>query len=112
MLDLCNIKYRFEEVNTFNGEHLNEKYTDINPASTIPLIKDNRFKIIGSTSVFLRYLSNAKKKSGMAKYWPEGCRPQIENTLKWHESVFKPACRLVLSHYIGGHIFGFEEVEP
>ena len=113
LLSLCNIKYKLKEINTFNGDHIkNEEFKKLNPTSSVPLIKDNRFKILGSTSVFLKYLANAKQKSGMAKYWPEGCRGQIENSLKWYEAVLRPACRLVLSHYIGGHLFGFPEADP
>ena len=61
LCDLCDIKYKFTEINQFNGDHTKAAYIKVNPTQQIPTLVDNRFLVLGSTSVFVKYLVNSKQ---------------------------------------------------
>jgi len=67
---LCSIDVEFVTINQFAGDHTQDSYIEVNPTQQIPTLVDNRFLVLGSTSVFVKYLVNSKQNKLVSKYWP------------------------------------------
>lgn len=61
ILDICEIKHQFLNVNTLEDEHRKESYLRINRAGTVPTLIVGQEKILGGGSIFPLYLSGEFK---------------------------------------------------
>lgn len=56
ILDFCGIKYNFNELDIFQGEHESDSYLELNPTGQLPTIKESSILLIGGFLTQLEYL--------------------------------------------------------
>ena len=59
---------------------------------------------MGTTQIFLNYLSNSKNRVG--RFFPSEHRPKMEQYMNWYESVLRPSAKRAISVMIGPKAFG------
>ena len=58
-LDFCQVNFVYENIETKNGEHMDENYLSINPLGQVPTIKHGMNSVIGGYTVYLTCLARA-----------------------------------------------------
>jgi glutathione S-transferase len=91
-------------IDIFKGDHTKAEFLQISPCSTLPLVVDGNFKVLGSTHVFVNYLANAKPK--LQKLYPTEKKAEIQSHLNWFESVLKPSAKRLTGMIVGPKAFG------
>lgn len=88
-----NIPHDFQQVDRLKKEK-NEKvaFEQINPASTIPVIVDRHFKILGSTKIFVNYLVNTYPK--VKDFCPDSIN--VTQHLNWFAAILRPCCKQLI----------------
>jgi len=104
-LELCGVKYKFNEINTFLGEHKSDSYLDINPTGQVPTIQDGQNLVIGGYSTFLNYLANSQPKVAKQLY-PSNTASEIDSHILWYQCILKPASQRFIRHIVGPKAFG------
>lgn len=56
ILQYSGIKYEFNEIDIFQGEHEDESYIEINPTGTVPTLKEGNILLIGGYLTQLEYM--------------------------------------------------------
>ena len=103
LLNYGDIKFRFTNIDTFVGKHMESPYINLNPLGQIPLLEDNQYHVMGSTQIFVRYLTQSK--SQIKALMPVEHTAKIEQHLNWFSSVLRPATRRLVRVLIGEKAF-------
>lgn len=103
MLTIVGQNFEVKIIDIFNGDHTKDEFLQINPSSTLPVIVDGSFKVLGSTQVFVNYLANAKPK--LQKLYPTEKKAEIQSHLNWLVSVLRPSTKRLTSMIVGQKAF-------
>ena len=82
ILEVCDIKFQFNTVNTLEDEHRKESYLRVNKAGTVPTLIIGDEKILGGGSIFPLYLVGGYKEV-KEKLYHENDSKNIETVLNW-----------------------------
>ncbi|XP_069817239.1 glutathione S-transferase theta-1-like isoform X2 [Dendropsophus ebraccatus] len=102
-----NIPFKYEEVRLFQGDHLAEDFSKVNPLHKLPTLKDGDFIMAESTAILL-YLANKYK---TPEHWyPTDLqkRARVDEYLAWQHTNTRPhGSRLfwvkAMTPYLHGH---------
>ena len=114
LLDISKIAYDYEEIDIFMGKHLENKFLEINPSGSIPVIIDEDCQLMGTPNIFANYLTAKFKK--LHSYMPPEHKAKIDQHMNWFLSQVRPAVQRLIKVMIGPKAFGHavysgEEVE-
>ena len=107
-LDYCGVPYTLEEVDTFQGEHKEEKYLELNPTGQVPTIEHDKTVVLGDYSAFLNFLANQYHDLGSQLY-PDKSVNDIKTHLLWYKCIMRPATQRFIRHIVGPKAFGERE---
>ena len=62
ILTISGVPYSFQLVDTLRNEQKAQSYLAVNPTSTIPMVTDGGFKVLGGSQVLLNYICNSQAK--------------------------------------------------
>jgi glutathione S-transferase len=109
---LAGLKYQFQEINIFAGEHMKRNFRAINPFQEIPVLKHKEF-ILWESAAIIQYL--AENFNIDSSYYPKN--PQIRGKvmayLHWHhENVRRPITQYARKKVIYPMMLGKPEPSP
>lgn len=105
ILDLCEVKHQFLNVNTLTEAHREESYLRINRAGTIPTLLVGQEKIIGGGLAFPLYLAG-EFKAVSEKLFHEGDKKQIETVLNWFYLKMMPETQRLIRLIVPAKVYG------
>lgn len=96
---LSGIEFKFHNLNAFNGEHLTEEYSKINPFQSFPAIVHNGFNV-WETGAIVVYLADAYSIDN--QWYPKDIklRARIDAYVHWHhQNVREPLLDYIMVKY-------------
>ena len=82
MCEMADVRHKFREVNTFKEENLSEKYKQVNPTATIPIITCKNTKCLGDQLSLYEFLYNTDLGMRVMFYNDEQVLA-IKNIMSW-----------------------------
>ena len=105
ILDLCDVKFQFLQVNTLTEAHREESYLRINRAGTVPTLIVGQDKILGGGSIFPLYLAG-QFQSVANKLFHEADKKEIEKVLNWFYLKMMPETQRLIRLIVPPKVYG------
>jgi len=105
ILEVCEIKFQFINVNTLEDDHRKESYLRVNKAGSVPTLIVGDEKILGGGSIFPLYLAGGYKEV-KEKLYHENDRKNIETVLNWFYMKMMPETQRLIRLIVPPKVHG------
>jgi len=95
LLTIHKVKFNFEDINIFTGEHKSTKYVKTNPNGLVPTLVESDGFVLHESNAILAYLCD---KYGWAEWYPTELRARgrVDQYLHWHHHNVRIATTEIL----------------